>query len=221
MKKWAFALLILLSFGLTSCFEIVEDMTLHADGTGEVTYIINMSQSKVKLNSVLLLDSLNGHAVPSREDIKDEVTKFRRIVDGYPGVTYKSGESNTNDYIFRLTFTFESVEQLDKAMQLVGEHYNPQLKKTPVSNFEQTKNGLKRNYEYERTPAFDKLLEQEKEVLEGATFIGIYRFDQQILKFTNTKARLSKNAQSIMLRVPVADILYNRTSIANQITLKP
>ena len=56
----------LVFFSFTSCFEIVEEVTLKKDGSGEMSFSINLSQSKTKLNSIMLMDSINGYKVPKK-----------------------------------------------------------------------------------------------------------------------------------------------------------
>ena len=51
----------------------MDELTIHDDGSGTLKYAINLSSSRVKVNSILALDSLDGKKVPSIEDIK---TKF-------------------------------------------------------------------------------------------------------------------------------------------------
>ena len=51
---------ILLLFLLSSCIEIIDDISMNNDGSGTFKYSINLSQSKVKVNSYLALDSING-----------------------------------------------------------------------------------------------------------------------------------------------------------------
>ena len=63
-------LLLFFLIGLvTSCIEISDDLTLNNDGSGTLRYKINLSASKVKVNSILALDSLDGKPVPSKTQI--------------------------------------------------------------------------------------------------------------------------------------------------------
>ena len=53
--KTIFSLLLLFSF--TSCFEIVEDISFKKDGSGVLKLILNLSQSKNEINTLMKLDS--------------------------------------------------------------------------------------------------------------------------------------------------------------------
>jgi hypothetical protein len=53
---------------LTSCIELIDDITINSDGSGKLKYSINLSSSKTECNSLILLDSLNGYKVPKYLD---------------------------------------------------------------------------------------------------------------------------------------------------------
>ena len=61
-----------LILALSSCVDIWDDIALHADGSGTYKYTVNMSASKVKINSILALDSVDGHYIP-------DVSKTARV----------------------------------------------------------------------------------------------------------------------------------------------
>jgi len=44
---------------LSSCFEIVEEITMNDDGSGNILMTLNFSRSKSKIKSILLMDSIN------------------------------------------------------------------------------------------------------------------------------------------------------------------
>ena len=51
----------------------MDELTIHDDGSGTLKYAINLSSSRVKVNSILALDSLDGKKVPSIEEIKTKI----------------------------------------------------------------------------------------------------------------------------------------------------
>lgn len=56
----------------------MDELTIHDDGSGTLKYVINLSSSRVKVNSILALDSLDGKKVPSIEEIKTKVSLFKK-----------------------------------------------------------------------------------------------------------------------------------------------
>ena len=63
MKLMIYILSIITVFSISSCIEIIDDLTLNSDGTGSFKYTINLSASKIKINSILALDSLDGKKI--------------------------------------------------------------------------------------------------------------------------------------------------------------
>src|SRR5215467_9166472 len=70
LKKILFPLSFFLLLSLSSCFQLIEEINLNADGSGDMQLTLNLSQSKSKLASVMLLDSVNGHKIPKDKDIQ-------------------------------------------------------------------------------------------------------------------------------------------------------
>ena len=52
-------LLLLLPLFFNSCIEIIDDLTIRNDGSGKLKYTINLSASKLKLNSILALETIS------------------------------------------------------------------------------------------------------------------------------------------------------------------
>jgi hypothetical protein len=75
MIKILFVLSLL--FCLSSCIELIDDITIHANGTGTLKYSINLSSSKVKVHSMLALDSLNGIKMLNQSELQLKITQFK------------------------------------------------------------------------------------------------------------------------------------------------
>ena len=73
-------------FLFTSCFEFVEEVTFNKDGSGSAVLTINLSKSKTKLASIMLLDSINGYKVPSKVTIRKKVQEIVSKIKGTKGV---------------------------------------------------------------------------------------------------------------------------------------
>ena len=68
-------------FTMSSCIEIIDDLTFKSDGSGTFKYTLNLSASKLKVNSILALDSLDGKKVPSIQEIKDKIKLSESVSD--------------------------------------------------------------------------------------------------------------------------------------------
>ena len=112
-------LLLFFLIGLvTSCIEISDDLTLNNDGSGTLRYKINLSASKVKVNSILALDSLDGKPVPSKTQISAKINEFVRLLDAQVGISNVLIEENYTDYIFKFSCDFTSVRNLQDGIKL-------------------------------------------------------------------------------------------------------
>ena len=61
-----------------SCFEIVETVFLNTDGSGNFQLVLNLSKSKTKINSLIKMKTVNGHDIPSKEEIKDKIADIEK-----------------------------------------------------------------------------------------------------------------------------------------------
>ena len=102
---------------LSSCIEIIDDISLNDDGSGTLKYNINLSASKVKINSILALDSLNGKKVPSREEIQSKIDHFKSIFEKKEGISNVVITSDYTNYMFKLSCDFASVKLLQSAIK--------------------------------------------------------------------------------------------------------
>lgn len=98
--KWILFSLILT---LTSCIELVDDLTINSDGSGQWTFTINASESKTKVEAIFSLDSLNGRRIKKPDELEAELISS--------GAQIK--KDNTN-HIYRITFKFDSIQQLNR-----------------------------------------------------------------------------------------------------------
>ena len=58
---------------LSGCFDFVEEIKLHDNGSGAVKYKLNLSKSKTKIGGIMLMDSIRGFPVPSKEKIQKKL----------------------------------------------------------------------------------------------------------------------------------------------------
>ena len=77
MKITSFIGLLVILFSFNSCIEIIDDISIKNDGSGTLKYTVNLSSSKIKINSILALDSLEGKKVPSLSEIQE--LKLKRV----------------------------------------------------------------------------------------------------------------------------------------------
>jgi hypothetical protein len=116
MKKLIlFSTLLLLL--LSSCIELIDDLTIHNDGSGTFKYILNLSASKIKVNSILALDSIDGKKVPSLNEITEKLNSFALNLKTQPGITNVSMLIKEEDLIVKFSCDFASINVFHNALK--------------------------------------------------------------------------------------------------------
>ncbi|WFO15142.1 hypothetical protein M601_014875 [Cellulophaga baltica 4] len=101
----------------TSCFEVLEEINLNSDGSGTMLVTFNLSRSKSKIASVMLLDSVNGYKVPSKDDINLALKDAENHLKTINGISNIKKTADFENYIFTLSCNFDKVANLDAVFQ--------------------------------------------------------------------------------------------------------
>ena len=88
-------------------------------GSGTFKYNINLSSSKVKINSVLALDSLDGKKVPSIDEISSKINVVIDALKTKEGISNVEFESNFTDFVFKIQCDFSSLMELQDAVRSI------------------------------------------------------------------------------------------------------
>ena len=220
MKKIYFAPYLFLLFSLSSCFQLIEEITLKDDGSGDMQITLNLSQSKSKLASIMLLDSVNGHKIPKDKDIQqfmNETVDFLKKSDGISNIRKSVDMKN---YIASVTFSFKDVSKINGITKKLLEK---QKTGGPENNysFDKISNSFKRTYKHSAAmkDGYTKLDAKDKDIFKSAAYINIFRFSTNIASATNKTARISPSGKAIMLNTPAMDLIYGTANISNTIQL--
>ncbi len=216
-------LFIALLFSLTSCLEIIDDLTIKNDGSGSLKYTINMSSNKIKINSILALDSLDGKKVPSIAEIKDKVEEFKNALAKKEGIKLVKVDQNFEQFIFKFQIDFNSLEELQAAIKMVVQE---QFKDKTIKELNENWLSWDGQKLVRYIPDFTlvktkELKDDDYEATKKGTYTSITRFERGIEKAENTKTVISPNRLNSMLRSDVHSILQNPKSMQNTIILTP
>ncbi len=219
--KWT--ILLPLFFLLTGCIEIIDDLTIHNDGSGTLKYNLNLSSSKVKVNSILALDSLDGKKVPSLDEIKSKVQQFIKILDAQNGISNVKVEENYNDYILKFQCDFASVGHLQDAIR------NTILQITKEKNYPEMDhqwlvwdgNKLSRSIPNFTKFKMKELKDSDIELLKKGIYTSITRFDRMVDRCENQSAVVSKNKMAVMVKTDTYSLKLNQNILENNIFLSP
>ncbi len=218
--SWLVVFSVAVLFLFTGCFEIVEEVTIHENGSGDATITLNISQSKTRLASIMLMDSINGYNVPTEAEIRKHIKELAQKIKETKGVSKVSTVINFDDYIFSLSCHFATVEALNKVLSSISSKKDAAMmaKKKPFS-FDKNRKIFSRNYHYNIASEFKKIKRDDREILDGASVTTIYRFDKPVLFTKNKDSKVSKSKKAVFLKVTAEDLVKGRKSIKNQIQL--
>src|SRR5690606_3931248 len=123
MQRKQYRALICILFPLTalfsSCFQLIEEVTVNADGSGTLVLTANLSQSRSKLASVMLLDSVNGYKVPSKQDIRKKMEEAANTLRSIKGISKVGHTVDFDKYIVTIRFAFNDVANLNDITALI------------------------------------------------------------------------------------------------------
>jgi len=220
VKRIVTLLLVCSALTLQSCFDIVEDVALKPDGSGNFKLVLNMSRSKTKINSIMKMKKVNGHDVPTKEDIQSKVADIEKIIKKTSGISNVKTALDFNNFIATFTCSFTNVTSLNNAVKNIGDKEK------------NTQPGVEKNYEFDAVAKtfsrlsrfslkdeYQKLSAADREIFATATYTGIFRFQQEVAAVSNKESKIAGNKKAVMMKQNALDIITNKKSIENKITL--
>lgn len=204
---------------LSSCIEIIDDVSMNNDGSGTAKYTINLSSSKIKANSYLALDSLNGKKVPSIKEIEAKIEEYKKKLEIKEGISNVIVESNFTDFIFKFQCDFESVQALQKALKEIIASENKDWVNDEFVWLDWNENEFSRSTPQLSTAIAEKIKREDVELLKNGSYISITRFDKPIEKVTNPNAKISANRLAVMIRTNPYLLTQNTDILKNTIYL--
>lgn len=206
----------------SACFEVVEEVNLNKDGSGSFCFTVNLSQSKLDINAMLLLDSVNGRPIPKMEDMKKVFAQVEASLRNDSSLSNIKASQNWTDYIFSISGSFKDIEALNRAINSTYALLNkPAGAKTIMKdNYSYGQNVFKRLFDLDLGKDYKTLSEKDKLLFKTARYTSIYRFKTPVISYSNPNGIKSKSGTSVMLKANIADIISNTKSIANSIVLE-
>lgn len=221
MKYYKYTLLLTLALLFSSCFEVIEEVILNDDGSGHITMTVNMSQSKTKMKSIMLMDSINNYKVPSRADIEKNMAKMLDEIKSVNGVRNVVHKMNFEEFIFSVSCDFENVDVLNSVISHFStDNYKANLASNKQFEYDKSAKTFSRNYHFNLSREIDKVKQRDREVLQDATVTTIHRFESSVASSANAHSKVAGNKKAVMLRVDVTDMISDKKNIKNSITLQ-
>ena len=222
MKSFKFVALFTLALTLTSCFEVIEEFDLSADGSGSYEYTLNMSQSRTRLDQTMLLDSINGHKVPQKEDLKKPISELESRATAAKGISGIQVNEDYENYIFSFKCEFSSVSALNALVNSIQKD-NKEVPGNQVLEhftYDSSTGVFKRNGSYSLKDMYSQMRKTDRAVLEGATFTSIFRTEKEISSYSNQQSKISPSKKALMLKIGVMDMVSGDQNMGNEIQIK-
>lgn len=214
MKYFFFILLFL----LTSCVELIDEIQINNDGSGKFKYVINLSQNKTNVSSMLLLDSINGKKNLKLPEIKEKINSFKQNLSKQEGISNVLITENYTDYIIKFECNFENLEKLKTAIENSLQESSKPKKTENWVNFD-------KKLFYRTTPEYAVNFLKDfyfnyGEKLKNGSYTSIVRFQNEVYNFSNKLSLKSKSGTAIMTKVKPNELVENPNILDNNIVIK-
>ena len=198
---------------LTSCFEITEKIKHNSDQSGDYSLVVDFSSSWFKTKSAIMLEEVDGVSIPNEEDIKSKLAQFRAEASKIKGISKISTSYDFNTYIFKINFSYNSLETLNAVLNAID-------KKNTLVHFKNNNGKFERIASY---PLPKNLVKNEdkKEDLLKANIVAVYTFDKDVAMVQNANSKLSKSKKTVFLKQNIWNVLNNNKLMNNSISFNP
>lgn len=220
LKKFSIVFFIL--FSLSSCVEILDDLSLNLDGSGTFKYTINLSSSKVKVNSILKLDSLDGKKVPKLPEIKSKINEFKSILAKQPGISNVKIETNDLEFIVKFQCDFTNLTTLQEGIKNAISTLDSDAITQENMNHNWVSlsgNKLSRTVPQLSLKRLTEIKQSDMDLLKTGTYTSISRFVKTVQKTENSNATVSKSGMAVMLKENMYSLTKNPKLLENTIYL--
>jgi len=213
-------LYLILLCGLTSCFEIMEDVTFRKDGSGILKLIINLSQSKNEINTLMKLDSNSGYRIPREKEINAHLDRIVNSIKTTKGLSKIILRRDFTNWVFEIQTEFDNTKSLEEGMKGIYGDFSGGRSVSFRNKLVYNGKLMERDMEPFDEDAKKQLNKPtERKIFARAKYTTIYRFENEVLTYSNKKAKLSPSRKAIMLQSNVLNLINGIESIQNIIKL--
>ncbi|MDX1349677.1 MAG: hypothetical protein R3279_05490 [Putridiphycobacter sp.] len=210
----------LLAILMTSCFEMIEDVTVHKDGSGHVKLILNASQSKTDINALLIVKEVNGYRIPTIPEFKSKLSLLMDSIKRSPGFSNVKYSFDDQNFILVFEADFDKIERLNDGIYQLWHKHDP-INAKPESYYGFSNNQFYRQPGQLFNALYAKMKPGDRTVLQGATYTMLFRFSQNILSKKNDATKISNNKKVVFLKLPLQLMLEKPSYWFNIIELQP
>jgi len=205
---------------LQSCFEIIEQVFIKNDGSGNFQLVINLSKSKTKINSIMKMKTVNGHRVPDKTEINQEVAEIERTIKTTAGISNVKTTLDYDNYIATLTCDFTKVDDLNTGIKNIAVKKKSTKPMDKAYVYDMAGKAFSRFNTFLYKDDYQKMSNADKEIFATANYTSIFRFETEIATTTNKETKISPNKKAAMVKLNALDLISNKKTIDNKIKLK-
>ncbi len=220
MKKTAYLLLFCCLFLFESCFEIIEQIFVKSDGSGNFQLMVNLSKSKTKLNSIMKMKTINGHDVPTKAEIDYKIVEVENALKKTVGISNVKSTIDYDNYIATISCSFTKVHQLNTVIKNIYA-IEKSAGKVPdkTYSFDAATNVFTRLHPFSLKNDYNKMSNADKEIFSSANYTSIFKFENTVATCNNKEAKISPSKKAVMLKLNALDIITDKKTIENKINL--
>lgn len=238
-KNLTLATLSILMLSLSSCFHIVEELTVKNDGSGNYKLTFDMSEMKSMMDMMkgMVPDSLKNEETaeaPSANqmtDMGEQLTSVTTLIQSLGGISNISEMNDTAAFMFSYSFDFVNQEALNRALKMIAkEKYQSKADETfkfSKKKFERLSVGnigaeLKKQLSEGESEDEEGQLDMMKMFFAEMTYKQVYRFEKPIKSSSNKLSEMGDGNQSVSITLKPFDEEQAKTfpSVATSIKLK-
>jgi hypothetical protein len=219
MKSTLPAILLFIILSMTSCFEIIEDVTVHQNGSGTYSFIVNLSQSKNQIDKIRTQDSILNFKVPTLAMAEAKITEVKNKLTTVDGINNVRINQDHTNYIYHLSCDFKNVAALNTAMISIWKTYD---KKAPT-NFQlySFENGVFiRNANTNELDHITQIANSQiREMMQKSNYTLICRFDEPVTNSNTMNYSLSPSKKATLYKKDVWTTLADKGISNNSIII--
>ena len=211
-------ILLFLSLSLTSCFDIIQDITVKENGSGKFALTVNLSKSKSQIAKILRQDSIRGFKIPSTRDIEAELARLKTELTRLKGISNVRIAKNFENYIFKLNFDFAHINNLNEAQKELAKQ---DAKIAQPVSYIYNNSSFSVKYSPELLKKADnELVKYKLGELRSADLITIFRFEKMVKGCNSSTCKISKNGKTTFNKITASSFLENSKNHSLTISLK-
>lgn len=219
MKYSFYGMLLFISVSLTSCFEVIEDVTVHRNGSGTYKFIVNLSQSKNQIDKIRTQDSILHYQVPSSAVVDEKIAEVKTKLQSINGISNVTIKQDPTNYIYNLSFDFKNVSALNNAVQGIWKNYDKNAPAT-VDLYSYENGVFRRNANNEEVEHLTKSANSQIiEMLQKSNYTVICRFDTTVTNSNTMNYSLSASKKAALYKNDIWSTIAIKGKSNNSITI--